>query len=163
MHAADVPRLALTRHCYQAHATVVRSQSPSLVATARVVPTCATVSDARRAVVVVRSSRSAVILQPRELCLDCSLVVAAAVKVFSSDKVKISGTPKKYTQTHDTSSGKLTHRYFCGECGSPTHAEGDIAPGKSAVKVSLFGEPPPAPVGEGFWRNAAGAASHFCM
>lgn len=91
--------------------------------------------------------------------LTATCIVSAVVKASSSDKVKISGTPKKYTQTHGTSSGELTYRYFCGECGSPTHAEGDIAPGKRALKVSLFSEPPPAPAGEGFWRNAAGAVS----
>lgn len=96
-----------------------------------------------------------------ELCLDAPCVVAAVVKLFSSDKVKISGSPKKYTQTQGTSSGKPAYRYFCGECGSPTHAEGDIVPGMSAVRLSLFSEPPPAPVGEGFWRNAAGAASRL--
>lgn len=89
-------------------------------------------------------------------CSRTTFTVGAVVKMFPNDKVKIDGTPKKYTVTHGTTSGKTAYRFFCADCGTPTHAQGEIVPGMSAVRLALFEGPMPAPAGEGFWKYASG-------
>ena len=46
------------------------------------------------------------------------------------------GTPKRYSARAD--SGRLLHRYFCGDCGSPIYSQRDLAPETVVVRSGLF-------------------------
>ncbi|GJN75018.1 glutathione-dependent formaldehyde-activating enzyme domain-containing protein [Purpureocillium lilacinum] len=47
------------------------------------------------------------------------------------------GTLKTYAD-HDTASGNVCMRSFCGNCGSPIYSVAVGAPGKKFLKTSLF-------------------------
>ena len=46
------------------------------------------------------------------------------------------GTPKRYSARAD--SGRLLHRHFCGDCGSPVYSQRDATPGVVVVRAGLF-------------------------
>lgn len=85
------------------------------------------------------------------------------MKLFSNDKVKIEGNPKEYVVTQGTSSGKTVRRFFCADCGSPTHAQSEAASNITSVRLSLFDGPLPAPVGEAFWKYTSGKGFYICF
>ena len=48
------------------------------------------------------------------------------------------GTPRRYSARAD--SGRLLHRYFCGECGSPIYSQRETTPETVVVRAGLFDE-----------------------
>lgn len=60
---------------------------------------------------------------------------SALVLRTERDKLRITGEPKVWGTT-ETSSGKETRRYFCGDCGTHIWAESDAYPSVRTVKVS---------------------------
>ncbi len=46
------------------------------------------------------------------------------------------GTPKRYSARAD--SGRLLHRYFCGDCGSPIYSQRDTTPETVVVRAGAF-------------------------
>ncbi|OTB06938.1 hypothetical protein M426DRAFT_91420 [Hypoxylon sp. CI-4A] len=74
-------------------------------------------------------------------CDDCqrqSGSTYSLVVVVPKDKFNVSGATKSYAKAG--SSGKLVHRVFCPECGSPIAHDPDAAPEIIAVKGGTLSE-----------------------
>ncbi len=73
-------------------------------------------------------------------CVACQKVSGGAGTVnaaIPSTAFRITqGTPKRYSALAD--SGRLLHRYFCGDCGSPLYSQRDAAPENVAVRAGGF-------------------------
>lgn len=73
-------------------------------------------------------------------CRDCQKStgtggsVNAVVK--SADLRITQGTPKRYSVTAD--SGRLLHRFFCGDCGSPLFSRRETTPEINALRIGTL-------------------------
>ncbi|HEX7054666.1 MAG TPA: GFA family protein [Burkholderiales bacterium] len=63
------------------------------------------------------------------------------------------GAPKRYSARAD--SGRLLHRYFCGDCGSPIYSQRDTAPETVVVRAGLLDDAPPASITAHIWTASA--------
>lgn len=63
--------------------------------------------------------------------------LSALVAVVKKDKLTINGPVKTYSGTKG-SSGKVVHRLFCSECGSPIAHDPDAAPEIIALKAGTL-------------------------
>jgi hypothetical protein len=73
-------------------------------------------------------------------CAECQRVMGggpAYIAMVERSKAAISGEVKGYTVKGD-SGGDVT-RFFCPECGTPTHSELEKYPSVYVFKVGLFG------------------------
>ena len=90
-------------------------------------------------------------------CKACQKVSGGAGTVnapIASSAFKITqGTPKKYSANAD--SGRLLHRYFCGDCGSPIYSQRDISPEMMTVRAGSFDNPPKQDVTLHIWTGSA--------
>ncbi|KAM5364033.1 hypothetical protein ACJZ2D_011712 [Fusarium nematophilum] len=68
-------------------------------------------------------------------CDDCQRQTLVAV--VKKDKLTINGPVKTYSGSKG-SSGKIVHRLFCSECGSPIAHDPDAAPEIIALKAGTF-------------------------
>ena len=46
------------------------------------------------------------------------------------------GTPKRYTVTAD--SGRILHRFFCGDCGSPLFSRRELTPQNTGLRIGTL-------------------------
>jgi len=69
------------------------------------------------------------------------------------------GTPKRYSARAD--SGRLLHRYFCGDCGSPVYSQRDATPETVVVRAGLFDDPPAMKIVSNIWTASARPWSHL--
>lgn len=63
------------------------------------------------------------------------------------------GTPKKYSAVAD--SGRLPHRYFCGDCGSPLYSQRDLARETVSVRAGAFDNAPEQRITLHIWTKSA--------
>jgi hypothetical protein len=63
------------------------------------------------------------------------------------------GTPKRYSAHAD--SGRLLHRHFCAECGSPVYSQREIAPETVVVRAGLLDNPPEMKITAHIWTASA--------
>ena len=63
------------------------------------------------------------------------------------------GTPKRYSARAD--SGRLLHRYFCGDCGSPVYSQRETTPETVVVRAGLFDDAAEMKVVANIWTKSA--------
>lgn len=63
------------------------------------------------------------------------------------------GTPKRYSGRAD--SGRLLHRYFCGDCGSPIYSQRDTTPETVVVRAGLLDDAPDMKIVANIWTASA--------
>jgi len=90
-------------------------------------------------------------------CTNCQKISGAGgtvnALVASKDFKITKGAPRRYTKTAD--SGRVLHRYFCGECGSGIYSQRDITPERVVVRAGAFDSPPPMKVTAHIWTRSA--------
>lgn len=90
-------------------------------------------------------------------CTNCQKISGSAgtvnALVASKDFKIVKGTPKRYTKTAD--SGRVLHRYFCGDCGSGIYSQRDVTPERVVVRAGAFDNPPPMKLGAHIWTKSA--------
>jgi hypothetical protein len=71
------------------------------------------------------------------------------------------GAPKRYSARAD--SGRLLHRYFCGDCGSPVYSQRDATPETVVVRAGLFdgGDASDMKITANIWTASARPWSHI--
>ncbi|HEX4927712.1 MAG TPA: GFA family protein [Burkholderiales bacterium] len=69
------------------------------------------------------------------------------------------GTPKRYSARAD--SGRLLHRYFCGDCGSPIYSQRDATPETVVVRAGLLDNAGPMKITANVWTGSARPWSHI--
>ncbi len=69
------------------------------------------------------------------------------------------GTPKRFSARAD--SGRLLHRYFCGDCGSPVYSQRDTTPQTVVVRAGLFDNAPDMRITANIWTGSAPPWSHI--
>ena len=75
-----------------------------------------------------------------------AVVPASAMRVTQ-------GTPKRYSARAD--SGRLLHRYFCGDCGSPIYSQRETTPETRVVRAGLFDNAGEMKIVSNIWTNSA--------
>ncbi len=63
------------------------------------------------------------------------------------------GTPKRYSARAD--SGRLLHRYFCGECGSPIYSQRETTPETVVVRAGAFDNAGDMKIVANIWTKSA--------
>jgi hypothetical protein len=63
------------------------------------------------------------------------------------------GTPKRYTRTAD--SGRVLHRYFCGDCGSGIYSQREVTPERVVVRAGAMDDAPPMKLTAHIWTKSA--------
>ena len=63
------------------------------------------------------------------------------------------GTPKRYSARAD--SGRLLHRYFCGDCGSPVYSQRDSTPQTVVVRAGLLDDAGAMKITAHIWTASA--------
>lgn len=69
------------------------------------------------------------------------------------------GTPKRYSARAD--SGRLLHRYFCGDCGSPVYSQRETTPETVVVRAGLFDNAGAMKIVANIWTGSARDWSHI--
>jgi hypothetical protein len=90
-------------------------------------------------------------------CTSCQKISGAGgtvnAIVASKDFRIVKGTPKRFTKTAD--SGRMLHRYFCGDCGSGIYTQRELTPERVVVRAGAFDNPPPMKIGAHIWTRSA--------
>ena len=90
-------------------------------------------------------------------CRSCQKISGAGgtvnAIVASADFRIVQGTPKRYTTRAD--SGRILHRYFCGDCGAGIYSQRDVTPERVVVRAGGFDEPPPMALTAHIWTRSA--------
>jgi len=90
-------------------------------------------------------------------CTNCQKISGAGgtvnAIVASKDFRIVKGTPKRFTKTAD--SGRVLHRYFCGDCGSGIYTQRELTPERVVVRAGAFDDPPPMKIGAHIWTRSA--------
>ena len=90
-------------------------------------------------------------------CTNCQKISGAGgtvnALVESKDFKLLQGSPKRFTKTAD--SGRVLHRYFCGDCGSGLYSQREITPERVVVRAGGFDSPPPMKVTAHIWTRSA--------
>jgi hypothetical protein len=63
------------------------------------------------------------------------------------------GQPRRFTARAD--SGRVLHRYFCGDCGSPLYSQRDIAPERVVLRAGTIENLPPVKISAHIWTKSA--------
>ena len=90
-------------------------------------------------------------------CQSCQKVSGAGGTVnaiIASKDFKLEkGTLKRYTTTAD--SGRLLHRYFCGDCGSAIYSQRDVMPERIVLRAGTIEDAPPMKITAHIWTKRA--------
>lgn len=90
-------------------------------------------------------------------CTNCQKISGAGgtvnALVATKDFEIVKGAPKRYTKTAD--SGRVLHRYFCGDCGSGIYSQRDVTPERVVVRAGAFDNPPPMKLTAHIWTRSA--------
>jgi hypothetical protein len=62
------------------------------------------------------------------------------------------GKPRRYSAVAD--SGRLLHRYFCGDCGSPIYSQRDNAPENVVVRAGTLDDAPDMKITNNIWTKS---------
>jgi hypothetical protein len=89
-------------------------------------------------------------------CTHCQKISGAGgtvnALVATKDFEILEGKPKRYTRTAD--SGRVLHRYFCGDCGSGIYSQRDIAPERVVVRAGAFDNPGAMKITAHIWTRS---------
>ena len=92
-------------------------------------------------------------------CTNCQKISGAGgtvnALVATKDFSIVKGMPKRYTKTAD--SGRVLHRYFCGQCGSGIYSQREVTPERVVVRAGGFDEAPPMKLTAHIWTKSARA------
>jgi hypothetical protein len=69
------------------------------------------------------------------------------------------GTPKRYSARAD--SGRLLHRYFCGDCGSPIYSQRDTRPDLVVVRAGVLDDAGDMKITANIWTKSARPWAHI--
>ena len=69
------------------------------------------------------------------------------------------GKPKRYSARAD--SGRLLHRHFCAECGSPIYSQRDTTPETVVVRAGLFDNAGEMRIVSNIWTKSARPWAHI--
>jgi hypothetical protein len=69
------------------------------------------------------------------------------------------GTPKRYDGVAD--SGRILHRYFCGDCGSPIYSQRDAAPETVVLRAGTLDEAGDMRIVTNIWTRSARPWAHI--
>jgi len=90
-------------------------------------------------------------------CTSCQKISGAGgtvnALIAAKDFTIVKGTPRRYTRTAD--SGRVLHRYFCGDCGSGIYTQRDTTPERVVVRAGAFDNPPPMKLTAHIWTKSA--------
>ena len=90
-------------------------------------------------------------------CKDCqksSGAGGAVTAMIPSSGFRITqGTPKRYTVTAD--SGRILHRFFCGDCGSPIYSRREVLPEITSLRIGTLDDAPPMTITTNIWTKSA--------
>ena len=71
----------------------------------------------------------------------------------------VKGKPKRYSANAD--SGRLLHRFFCGDCGSALYSQRDTTPENMALRAGTLENAPPMKITGNIWTKSARPWSHI--
>jgi len=71
----------------------------------------------------------------------------------------VQGKPKRFSQNAD--SGRLLHRFFCGDCGSPLYSQRDSTPENMALRAGTLENAPPMKITGNIWTKSARPWAHI--
>jgi len=90
-------------------------------------------------------------------CTSCQKVSGAGGSVnallASKDFHLVKGTLKRHSVTAD--SGRILHRYFCGDCGCHIYSHREISPERMVVRAGTIENAPPMKVFAHIWTKSA--------
>jgi len=90
-------------------------------------------------------------------CTSCQKISGAGGTVnavIPTEHFRITkGSPRRYTRTAD--SGRVLHRYFCGDCGSGIYTQREVTPERVVVRAGAFDNPPPMQLTAHIWARSA--------
>jgi hypothetical protein len=90
-------------------------------------------------------------------CRDCQKSSGAGGAVnamIPSSAFRITqGTPKRYTVTAD--SGRILHRFFCADCGSPIYSRREVLPEVTSLRIGTLDDAPPMKITTNIWTRRA--------
>jgi hypothetical protein len=90
-------------------------------------------------------------------CTNCQKASGAAGSVnavIPSTAFKLlQGKPRRYSALAD--SGRLLHRYFCGDCGSPLYSQRDATPETTVLRAGTLENAPPMKIIANIWTKSA--------
>ena len=69
------------------------------------------------------------------------------------------GHPRRYSARAD--SGRLLHRYFCGDCGSPIYSQRETTPDMLVVRAGLFDDASDMKIVANIWTRSARPWAHI--
>jgi hypothetical protein len=69
------------------------------------------------------------------------------------------GTPRRYSARAD--SGRLLHRHFCGECGSPIYSQRETTPETVVVRAGAFDNAGDMKIVSNIWTSSARPWAHI--
>ena len=89
-------------------------------------------------------------------CTSCQKVSGAGgtvnALVASKDLRLEKGSLKRYSATAD--SGRILHRYFCGDCGSHIYSQREVSPERVVVRAGTIENAPPMKLGAHIWTRS---------
>jgi len=89
-------------------------------------------------------------------CTSCQKVSGAGgsvnALVASKDFRLEKGTLKRYSATAD--SGRILHRYFCGDCGSHIYSQREVTPERVVVRAGTIENAPPMKLSAHIWTKS---------
>lgn len=87
-------------------------------------------------------------------CQKASGATGSVNAVVPSASFRITqGAPRRYSAYAD--SGRLLHRYFCGDCGSPIYSQRELAPESVVVRSGLFDDAGDMKITANIWTASA--------
>jgi hypothetical protein len=88
-------------------------------------------------------------------CIDCQRRSGSPFGVavyYPTGTLKISGVSKKYTRV--TAAGGEFRAYFCPDCGSTVHMDGDKNAGMTGIPIGAIGDPDFQPPVRSVWEQS---------
>ena len=90
-------------------------------------------------------------------CTNCQKTSGTGASVNavieSRDFALTKGTPKRYIGKAD--SGRMLHRFFCGDCGSPIYSQRDTSPERMVVRAGSFDDSSAMKIAAHIWTKSA--------
>lgn len=81
-----------------------------------------------------------------------AIIPSAAFKLLQ-------GTPKRYSANAD--SGRLLHRFFCGDCGSPLYSQRDESPQTMVLRAGTLDQRDGMKITANIWTKSARSWSYI--
>ena len=89
-------------------------------------------------------------------CTSCQKISGAGSSVnalvATKDFKLTKGTPKRYTVAAD--SGRILHRYFCGDCGCHIYSQRELTPERVVVRAGTIENAPPMKLRAHIWTKS---------